>query len=193
MTATGPITTIRPGVTLRLATPADVPLILAFIRELAEYEREPDAALADEALLLEQLFGDRPGAEVVLADVDGQPAGFALFFHNFSTFLGRRGLYLEDLFVRPEARGRGVGRALLVHLARLALERGCGRFEWSVLDWNQSAIRFYRELGAQPLEEWTVMRVTGEALARLAAGGPAGTAANVSAAPASKESGRTES
>ena len=152
--------------------------------------------VATEDGLHQALFGPHPGAEVLIAELTAptsEPVGFALFFHNFSTFLGRRGLYLEDLFVRPEARGRGVGRALLVHLAQIALERGCGRFEWSVLDWNESAIRFYRELGAQPLEGWTVMRVTGEALAKLAAGGPAATAANVSATPASKESGRTES
>ena len=183
------IPTSRPGVTLRLATREDVPLILDFIRGLAEYEREPDAVLATEAMLETELFGERPGAEVVIAEADGQPAGFALFFHNFSTWLGQRGLYLEDLFVRPEARGRGVGRALLVHLARLAVERGCGRFEWSVLDWNEPAIRFYRALGAEPLEEWTVMRVTGAALARLAAG----EASNFPAAPASKEQGQAES
>lgn len=170
MSATGPITTNRPGVTLRLATREDVPLILALIRELAEYEREPDAVLADEALLAANLFGERPGAEVVIAQADGRPAGFALFFHNFSTWLGRRGLYLEDLFVRPEFRGRGVGQVLMAYLAKLAIERGCGRFEWSVLDWNTPAIDFYRSLGAVGMDEWTVQRVTGDALQALANG-----------------------
>ena len=162
------IATPRPGVTLRFAGREDVPLILAFIRELAEYEREPDAVLADEATLADSLFGARPGAEVVLAEVDGQPAGFALFFHNFSTWLGRRGLYLEDLFVRPAYRGRGVGQVLMAYLATLALERGCGRFEWSVLDWNAPAIGFYRRIGAVGMDEWTVQRLTGDALHALA-------------------------
>jgi GNAT superfamily N-acetyltransferase len=164
------IPTSRPGVTLRLATRDDVPLILDFIRALAEYEREPDAVLATESMLETELFGERPGAEVVIAEADGQPAGFALFFHNFSTWLGRRGLYLEDLFVRPEFRGRGVGLVLMTYHAKLAVERGCGRFEWSVLDWNTPAIDFYRSLGAVGLEEWTVQRLTGEALQKLAAG-----------------------
>lgn len=163
------IATPHPGVTLRPARPEDVAQILAFIRELAEYEREPDAVKATEATLSRQLFGDRPAAEVVMADVDGKPAGFALFFHNFSTWLGQRGLYLEDLFVRPRFRGRGVGQALMAHLARLAVERDCGRFEWSVLDWNTPAIDFYRRLGAVGMEEWTVQRLSGEALHRLAA------------------------
>jgi GNAT superfamily N-acetyltransferase len=163
------IATNRPGVTLRLATQADVPLILALVRELAEYEREPDAVEADESLLAANLFGQQPGAEVVIADVDGQPAGFALFFHNFSTWLGRRGLYLEDLFVRPEFRGRGVGQVLMAYLAKLAVDRGCGRFEWSVLDWNTPAIEFYRRLGAVGMDEWTVQRVNGDALHALAA------------------------
>jgi GNAT superfamily N-acetyltransferase len=162
------IPTCRPGVTLRLATRDDVPLILDFIRALAEYEREPDAVLATEAMLETELFGERPGAEVVIAEADGQPAGFALFFHNFSTWLGRRGLYLEDLFVRPEFRGRGVGLVLMTYLAQLAVERGCGRFEWSVLDWNTPAIDFYRSLGAVGLEEWTVQRLAGNALQKLA-------------------------
>ena len=163
------LATTRPGVTLRLASRDDVPLILALIRELAEYEREPDAVQTDEAMLAANLFGDAPGAEVVIADVDGRPAGFALFFHNFSTWLGRRGLYLEDLFVRPEYRGRGVGQVLMAYLAKLAVERDCGRFEWSVLDWNTPAIDFYRRLGAAGMDEWTVQRVTGEALHALAA------------------------
>ena len=155
---------------LRQAQAKDIPYILAFIRELGEYEKLAHEVVADEATLTTQLFGERPAAEVVIAEVDGQPAGFALFFHNFSTFLGRRGLYLEDLFVRPQFRGLGLGKRLMVHLARLAVERDCGRFEWSVLDWNEPAIRFYRSLGAVGLEEWTVQRVTGAALSALATG-----------------------
>ena len=154
---------------IRPAVAADVSLVLRFIRDLAEYERLPHECVATEALLRETLFGPEPQAEVLLAELDGEPAGFALFFHNFSTFLGRPGLYLEDLFVRPAARGHGVGRALLARLAAIAVERGCGRFEWAVLDWNEPAIGFYRKLGAVPLDDWTVQRVTGEALRRLAA------------------------
>ena len=154
---------------LRQAHARDIPQILAFIRELADYEKLAHEAVADEATLATQLFGERPAAEVVIAEVDGQPAGFALFFHNFSTFLGQRGLYLEDLFVRPQFRGLGLGKRLMVHLAKLAVARDCGRFEWSVLDWNEPAIRFYRSLGAVGLEEWTVQRVTGAALSALAA------------------------
>ncbi|MDR6841622.1 GNAT family N-acetyltransferase [Pseudoxanthomonas sacheonensis] len=161
-----------PNVELRPATRADVPQILAFVRELAEYEQLVHEAVATEADMTEQLFGARPAAEVVIAEVDGQPAGFALFFHNFSTFLGQRGLYLEDLFVRPQYRGLGLGKRLMIHLAKLATERHCGRFEWSVLDWNTPAIDFYRELGASPLDEWTVQRVTGDALKALAARDP---------------------
>ena len=155
-------------ITLRPAAAADIPHILAFIRELAEYEKLAHEAVADESTLMTQLFGVKPAAEVVIAEVDGQPAGFALFFHNFSTFLGQRGLYLEDLFVRPQYRGLGLGKRLMVHLAQLAMQRDCGRFEWSVLDWNEPAIRFYRSLGATGLDEWTVQRVTGEALRKLA-------------------------
>jgi len=162
------IVTRQPGVSLRWATPEDTGLILALVRELALYEREPDAVRADEATLAAQLFGERPAAEVVIAQVDGQPAGFALFFHNFSTWLGKRGLYLEDLFVRPEFRGRGVGQVLMGFLARLAVERDCGRFEWSVLDWNTPALDFYRRLDAVPMDEWTVQRLTGPALQALA-------------------------
>ena len=160
----------HPSVRLRPAVVADVGLILAFIRELAEYEKLAHEAVADEATLAAHLFGEHPSAEVVIAEVDGQPAGFALFFHTFSTFLGQRGLYLEDLFVRPAFRGLGLGRRLMVHLAQLALQRDCGRFEWSVLDWNTPAIGFYRELGATPMDEWTVQRVSGAALRTLAAG-----------------------
>jgi GNAT superfamily N-acetyltransferase len=150
------------------AVRADVPLILGFIRELADYERMLDKVEATEELLFEQLFGDRPGAEVVIARWDGEPVGFALFFHNFSTFQGRRGLYLEDLFVRPAYRGQGVGRALLEYLARAAVSRGCGRLEWSVLDWNEPAIGFYRALGAVPMSDWTVHRLEGAPLQALA-------------------------
>ena len=168
------MTTPNAGIALRSAIAADVPQILAFIRELADYEKLAPEAVADEATLAAQLFGEAPAAEVVIAEVDGQSAGFALFFHNFSTFLGRRGLYLEDLYVSPAYRGLGLGARLMVHLARLAVARGCGRFEWSVLDWNTPAIEFYRQLGAVPLDQWTVQRVSGEALAALAARAPAG-------------------
>ncbi|HEX7804276.1 MAG TPA: GNAT family N-acetyltransferase [Pseudoxanthomonas sp.] len=164
-----PISVSPPKIHLRQAQVADIPQILAFVRELAEYEKLADEAVATEAGMTEQLFGDHPAAEVVIAEVDGQPAGFALFFHNFSTFLGRRGLSLEDLFVRPQYRGLGLGKRLMVHLAKLATERGCGRFEWSVLDWNEPAIRFYRSLGAVGLEEWTVQRLSGPGLHALAA------------------------
>ncbi|CAN5437417.1 GNAT family N-acetyltransferase [soil metagenome] len=156
------------GLKLRSATPEDTATILRFINLLAEYERLAHEAVATEEGLREELFGPRPAAEVVLAERDGAPVGFALFFHNFSTFVGRKGLYLEDLFVLPEHRGKGIGRALLSHLAGVALDRNCGRFEWSVLDWNEPAIRVYRALGAEPLDDWTIQRVTGEALARLA-------------------------
>jgi GNAT superfamily N-acetyltransferase len=155
---------------IRAAQPGDVPLVLDFIRRLAEYEKLAHEVVATEAELRRWLFGERPYAEVVIAEQDGSPAGFALFFHNFSTFLGRPGLYLEDLFVAPEHRGHGIGRALLAHLARLAVERGCGRLEWWVLDWNEDAIRFYRSLGAVPMDDWTVFRVAGEALHTLADG-----------------------
>jgi GNAT superfamily N-acetyltransferase len=139
------------------------------IRGLAEYEHLLHECEATEEKVRASLFGERPDAEVIIADVNGEPAGFALFFHTYSTFLAQRGLYLEDLFVVPEHRGHGVGRALLIHLARLAIERECGRFEWSVLDWNEAAIRFYRSLGAVPMDQWTVQRLTGETLRRLAA------------------------
>jgi GNAT superfamily N-acetyltransferase len=154
---------------VRAASEKEVPLILAFIKELAEYERLSHEVVATEESLREHLFGERPVAEVIVAEEGTDPAGFALFFHSFSTFLGRPGIYLEDLYVRPEFRGRGMGRVLLVHLARLARERGCGRLEWSVLDWNEPAIGFYRGIGASPVGGWTVYRVTGEALEDLAA------------------------
>ncbi len=156
--------------TLRSATIDDVPQVLAFIRALAAYERLLHAVVATEDGLRLALFGPRPYAEVVLAEDAGIPIGFALFFHTFSTFLGQPGLHLEDLFVIPEARGRGVGRALLGHLARLAVERGCGRVEWAVLDWNAPAIRFYESLGARPNTEWTIYRLTGDPLVALAGG-----------------------
>lgn len=152
------------------ATPADVPTIRALISELAEFERLLQEAQATEAQLRESLFGPNPGAEVVIARSGEEVAGFALFFHNFSTFVGKRGLYLEDLFVRPAFRGAGCGAALLKHLAKLAVERDCGRFEWSVLDWNQRAIDFYKSLGAVPMNEWTIYRVAGEALEKMARG-----------------------
>ncbi len=166
---TDPIATRDPRTRLRFATAADVALILELIRGLAEYERLAHEVVADETTLGANLFGARRVAEVVIADHDGEPAGFALFFHSFSTFLGRPGIYLEDLFVRPERRGRGIGETLLAFLARLAVERGCGRLEWSVLDWNEPAIRFYQRLGARQMSDWTVHRVTGEDLVALAA------------------------
>ena len=153
---------------IKPARPDDVPLILWFIKELAVYEKMADQVVATEEGLRETLFGERPGAEVIFAYSRGEAVGFALFFHNYSTFLGQRGLYLEDLYVKPEFRGHGFGRALLSHLAKIAKERKCGRLEWWVLDWNEPAIKFYRSLGAAPMDEWTVYRVTGEALDKLA-------------------------
>ena len=153
---------------IRSATPADLPLIARFIRDLAEYEKLAHEVRFDEAKLGEKLFGPRPYAEVLIGEIDGSPQGFALFFHNFSTFEGRPGIYLEDLFVRPEARGSGLGKALLAHLAGLVVERDCARLEWSVLDWNAPAIGFYQSLGARLMDEWTVMRVDGDALTTLA-------------------------
>ncbi len=155
-------------ISIRAATPADLPLIAQLIRDLAEYERLAHAVRFDVSMLEAYLFGIHPMAEVVIGEADGVAHGFALFFHNFSTFEGRPGLYLEDLFVRPEARGVGLGKALLAHLAGLAIERGCARLEWSVLDWNETAIGFYRKLGAAAMDEWTVMRVDGAALKALA-------------------------
>jgi len=154
---------------IRPATAADIPLIAQFIRDLAEYERLAHEVRFDEAVLEAKLFGSRPHAEVLIGEIDGVAQGFALFFHNFSTFEGKPGVYLEDLFVRPEARGAGLGKALLKKLAAIAVERDCARLEWSVLDWNEPAIQFYLGLGAKPMDEWTVYRVDGAALAGLAA------------------------
>ena len=153
---------------IRSATEADLGTIEELIRALASYERMSDEVVMDASLLMKSLFGDRPYAEVLIAEVDGEPAGFALFFHNFSTFVGRPGIYLEDLFVKPEHRGSGLGRALLKRLAAIAVERDCGRMEWAVLDWNEPSIGFYKKLGARPNEEWTVYRLAGEALHNLA-------------------------
>ncbi|GAM00875.1 GNAT family N-acetyltransferase [Sphingomonas parapaucimobilis] len=156
------------SIILRPAEPADIATILGFVRELAAFEREPDAVVATGPMLAEALFGVPPAAEAVIAERDGQAVGFALFFANFSTWTGRRGLYLEDLYVTPAARGAGVGKALLIHLAGIARDRGWVRFEWSVLDWNTPAVEFYRAMGAQALDDWTVQRVSGAALERLA-------------------------
>ncbi len=153
---------------IRPATERDTPLIRQFIKDLAEYEKLAHEVVATEDGLRQALFGPRRQAEVVIASLGPEPVGFALFFHNFSTFLGRPGIYLEDLFVRPAARGKGVGKALLSHLAKLAVERNCGRLEWAVLDWNESAIRFYEGLGARSMDEWRIFRVTGKALDALA-------------------------
>ncbi len=153
---------------LRRAVRADVPEILRLIRALAEYEKLASDVVATETALAETLFGAEPAAEVLLAEEDGRAVGFALFFRNYSTFLAKPGIYLEDLFVEPAYRGRGLGKALLGAVARLAVERGCGRFEWAVLDWNEPAIGFYKTLGAKPMADWTVMRVTGAALLKLA-------------------------
>lgn len=156
-------------ISIRAAEPADIAVIEEFIHALAEYEKLAHAVKADRETLAHYLFGPRPMAEVLIADRHGTPVGFALFFHNFSTFEGRPGLYLEDLFVRPEARGSGAGRALLARLAQLAIERDCARLEWSVLDWNEPAIAVYRAIGAVPMDEWTVQRLDGDALRALAA------------------------
>jgi GNAT superfamily N-acetyltransferase len=156
------------NVSIRMAVESDVPLILEFIEGLAEYERLRHACVATEEKLHATLFSDRPAAEVLIASIDGEPKGFALFFHNYSTFLAQRGVFLEDLFVRPDARGHGVGDALLSTLAQLAIERDCGRLEWSVLDWNDLAIGFYKRIGANPMDEWTTFRLTGAPLRELA-------------------------
>ena len=156
-------------ISIRPATSADLPLIAQLIRDLADYEKLLHEVRFDEAVLEQKLFGARPYAEVVIGEIDGAAQGFALFFHNFSTFEGKPGIYLEDLFVRPAARGTGLGKALLSHLAMLAVERDCARLEWSVLDWNSPAIGFYQKLGARLMDEWTVMRVDGTALQQLGA------------------------
>ena len=158
----------RPAVRIVPATERDEPLILQMIKDLAEYERMSDQVTATQDGLCATLFGARPAAEVVIAFAGETPAGFALFFQNFSTFVGRPGLYLEDLFIRPEWRGHGIGRELLAHLAKITVERDYGRFEWTVLDWNEPAIGFYKKLGAVPLDGWTIFRVSGEALTRMA-------------------------
>jgi len=155
-------------INIRPAVVADVPVILGFIRALAEYEHLTDACVATEDQLREHLFGDHPAAEVLIANLDGKPVGFALYFQSFSTFLTRQGIYLEDVFVNPESRGQGVGKALLTAVAKVAVQRNCGRLEWAVLDWNEPAIGFYKKLGAVAMEEWTTMRLTGEALYKLA-------------------------
>lgn len=150
------------------ATEDDLPLILRFIEDLAVYERLRDKCVATGEKLRDTLFSEKPAAEVIIARLDGQPAGFALFFYNYSTFLAQRGIHLEDLFVNPDCRGKGVGRALLSRLARIAEERDCGRLEWAVLDWNESAIGFYERIGAGPLDDWITFRLTGEPLHQLA-------------------------
>jgi len=154
--------------TIRPATIVDVPIILQLIRDLATYERAPNEVRATETQLTDVLFGEKPVAEVLLAFEDEMPIGFAVFFHNFSTWLGKPGLYLEDLFVKPEVRGKGYGRALLIHLAKIARDRSCGRMEWAVLDWNEPAIQFYKKIGAQPLDEWQIFRLTRDGIAKLA-------------------------
>ena len=156
---------------IQLATVADVPVILQLIRELAEYERAPNDVLATEEQLREVLFGETPAAQVLIGREGDEPVAFAVYFFNFSTWLGRAGLYLEDLFVRPELRGKGYGKALLVRLAQIARERGCGRMEWAVLDWNDPAIGFYKKLGARAMDEWTVYRLTSEGIRSLASAG----------------------
>lgn len=156
------------SLSIRQASIEDCPLILQFIKQLADYEKLLHEVVANVTTLEESLFGDRPYAEVVIAEHQDQPVGFALFFHNYSTFLGQPGLYLEDLYIQPEMRGKGFGKTLLAYLANLALDRNCGRLEWWVLDWNQSAKDFYQSLGAEPMDDWTVNRVTGDALSKLA-------------------------
>ena len=158
----------RPDFQIRPAHVDDVPIIFELIRDLAAYERAPEEVVATEEQLIDVLFGEKPVAEVLLAFEKESPVGFAVYFYNFSTWLGRPGLYLEDLFVKPEERGKGYGRALLVELAKIARDRGCGRMEWAVLDWNEPAIKFYRALGATPMHEWTVFRLTRAEIAKLA-------------------------
>ena len=157
-----------PDIRIRRATPGDVPIILTFIRELATYEKLAHEVVATDDDMHVALFGERPVIEAVIATNDDEPVGYALFFPTYSTFLGKPGLYLEDLYVRPSARGLGIGRKLLEHLARITVQRGWGRFEWSVLDWNEPSITFYKKMGATPMDEWTIFRVTGQALQKLA-------------------------
>jgi GNAT superfamily N-acetyltransferase len=164
----GPVTGLR----IEAATERDIPLILSFIHKIAEYEKLSHLVTATEETLRESLFGPRRAAEVLLAYWQDSPAGYAVFFHNFSTFLGRPGIYLEDLFVEPELRGKGIGKALLAAVAKEAQRRDCGRLEWAVLDWNKPSIDFYKSLGAEPMDEWTIFRMTGDALKRLAAHTP---------------------
>ena len=159
-----------PRIEIRPATPPDVPLIIAFLNELATYEKLAHEVVATEADMHAALFGERPVIETVIGSLDGEPVGYALYFPTFSTFLGKPGLYLEDLYVRPAARGFGVGRKLLEHLARITVERGWGRLEWSVLDWNEPSIAFYKKMGARPMDEWTVFRLAGEKLTSMASG-----------------------
>jgi GNAT superfamily N-acetyltransferase len=153
---------------IRPATKKDAPLIVQFVRDLAEYERDPKAAVATEEDFLRDGFGTEPKFHIVFAEWDGRPAGFAFYFYNYSTWQGRPGLYLEDLFVKPEFRGKGIGKALLLHLAKIAVENNCGRYQWQVLDWNTPAIDFYKSLGAEMMKEWLTMRVDGEALKQMA-------------------------
>ncbi|HSG33509.1 MAG TPA: GNAT family N-acetyltransferase [Sphingomonadaceae bacterium] len=159
------------AINIRAARPSDLPLIASLIRELAEYERLADQVRFDEAELGRNLFGDRPAAEVLIGELDGEPQGFALHFQNFSTFEGKPGLYLEDLFVRPAARGKGLGKGLILAVAAIAVQRDCARFEWAVLDWNEPAIAFYESLGARMMDDWRIMRLDGEGLRRTARSG----------------------
>jgi len=162
------IATKNPDITLRAANENDTPIILSLIKELAEYEKLSHEVLADENKLKTTLFGKKKFAEVIIADYKNEPAGFALFFHNYSTFLGKPGIYLEDLYVKTDLRGKGIGKILLAYLGKLALERDCGRIEWAVLDWNEPSIQFYKNLGAKPMDEWTVFRVTSDSIKNLA-------------------------
>lgn len=154
---------------IKPATKQDIPLLLEFIKELAEYEKLSHEVVATEEILTESFFGAKTHVEAIIGYLNEKPVTFAIFFHNFSSFLGRPGIYLEDLFVKPEARGKGLGQKMLTHIATIAKSRNCGRFEWSVLDWNETAIGFYKRLGAKPMDEWTVFRVTGNALDELSA------------------------
>jgi GNAT superfamily N-acetyltransferase len=159
-----------PDLTIREALPEDTSLILSFIKDLANYEKLLHEVLATEETLQESIFGEHKVAEVILGEIDGEAVGFALFFHNYSTFLGRQGIYIEDLFVKPHMRGLGIGKAMFAYIALIAKKRGCGRLDWWVLDWNEPAIKFYKSLGSVPMSEWTVYRLTGQALDDLAAG-----------------------